>query len=422
MAANLGRDISDDAEVVTLRNAAWQAILPYTTSELLQLAPTLVGHIHNVVEALPPKVTLGASLGGPRVPAIPHVKVSMTMMPSALQMSVLSLSAAPPCSRSLSTSLGVSCPSPRQAVVDITDRPSHPLPHHLILTEVPSVVIPVPHPVPPSAHPVPSASLPILPPPASSSASASATASLHTFTKRPAPGNAGLLLVAMDHCPQEWWTYASCKQSKAKCHLAVGTHPPYVACMACLNRGCVCEPCPLKQKRNKKKHSPMPPPKSGTATASLVFHIMEKPTLLLTCAPFLTCIPPLLTRSSSATLLRDLISWHAEIERAMAEHQVACLVQNAAILRILQADNRRRMAWNNFALLMGNLGAPPYYDKGKGRMSSPVSIHDNSDTDVAGFANDPQTGDDSGDEDDEDNKYDDEDKDGDGSGSVMNVL
>ena len=65
--ANLGCNISNDAEVVTIRNVVWQAILLFATSEWLQLALTLVGHIHNVVEALPPRVMLGALLGGPHV-------------------------------------------------------------------------------------------------------------------------------------------------------------------------------------------------------------------------------------------------------------------------------------------------------------------------------------------------------------------
>ena len=164
-------------------------------------APTLVGHICNVVEALPPGVTLGASLGGPHVPAVPRVKVSVAVVPTASQMSALSLSAAPPRSRSLSTGLWVSHPSPCQAVVNITDCPTCPLPHRLIPTEGTSVVIPVPRPAPPSSCPVPSASSLVLPSPAS--ASALATAGLRAPAKQPAPGNAGLLLVAMDHRPQE---------------------------------------------------------------------------------------------------------------------------------------------------------------------------------------------------------------------------
>ena len=108
----------------------------------------------------------------------------------------------------------------------------------------------------------------------------------------------------------------------------------------------------------------------------------------------------------------------------MAEHHMACLVQDAAILCILQADDCCRLAWNNFALLMSNLGAPPHRDKGsKGHVSSPVSVHNDSDLEVTGFANDPQTGDDSGEKDDEDEEYGDKDEDeaADGSSGVMDV-
>ena len=171
---------------------------------------------------------------------------------------------------------------------------------------------------------------PVLPLPASASASASASAAagLHTSAKRLAPGDAGLPLVAMDQCPWEWQTCASCKQSKIKCCLAVGTRLPYVACTACLNRGHVCKPHPLEQKRNKKKKClPVPPPKLGAVTASLMFCVVEKPALLLNRTLFPTRLPPLPIQGSSDALLGDLISWHTKIERAMAEHHVACLTE-----------------------------------------------------------------------------------------------
>ena len=83
---------------------------------------------------------------------------------------------------------------------------------------------------------------------------------------------------------------------------------------------------------------------------------------------------------------------------------------------------------------MSNLGAPLRRNKGKGHTSSPISIHDNSDLDVAGFANNPQTGNNSGEEDKEDKEYGDkdeedkeygdknEDKAENRSSSVMDVL
>ena len=93
----------------------------------------------------------------------------------------------------------------------------------------------------------------------------------------------------------------------------------------------------------------------------------------------------------------------------MAEHAAACLAWDAALARILQADDRRRLAWNNFANLVGRLDSAPRRDKGKGRASSPLFIRDDLELDVAGFA-------DSGEADDDDDKDDDDEDNDEGEG------
>ena len=109
----------------------------------------------------------------------------------------------------------------------------------------------------------------------------------------------------------------------------------------------------------------------------------------------------------------------------MAEHAAACLARDAALARVLQADDRRRLAWNNFATLVGRLDSAPRRDKGKGRASSPLFIRDDSDLDVAGFADSGEADDD--DEDDEDDDEDDDEGEGEdedgavGGGGAMDV-
>ena len=79
----------------------------------------------------------------------------------------------------------------------------------------------------------------------------------------------------------------------------------------------------------------------------------------------------------------------------------------------LQADNRRRLAWNNFANLVGRLDSALCRDKGK-RHESPASVHDDLDLGIAGFAKDDAGDGDSGeDEDEEDGEDEDKDDDND---------
>ena len=130
---------------------------------------------------------------------------------------------------------------------------------------------------------------------------------------------------------------------------------------------------------------------------------------------FPTRLPSLPLHGSSEAPLGDLIAWHAEIERATAEHDAACLARDAALARVLQADDRRRLAWNNYATLVDRLDSAPRRDKGK-RRESPVSIHDDSDLGIAGFAEDDAgvDGDSGEDEDEEDGEDEDEDEDDEG--------
>lgn len=202
----------------------------------------------------------------------------------------------------------------------------------------------------------------------------------------------------------------SCTQYKSKCAPAVGTRPPYVACTACLNRGRLCEPRPLEPKKSKKEmSSPAPPPKSGAAAAPLRLEDEDKLALLLPGDPFPNGLPSLPIHGASGAPLGDLIIWHAEYERATREHNAACLERDAAVLRVFQADSRRRLSWNNFAKLSRKLGTRSDRDKGK-RRESPVSVHDDSDVYVAGFADSRAGTGDSGAEEDEEEEYDEEDE------------
>ena len=153
----------------------------------------------------------------------------------------------------------------------------------------------------------------------------------------------------------------------------------------------------------------VPPSKPVAAVTSLGSRALDRPPILLLWTSFLTRLPSLSLHGSSKALLGDLIAWHAEIERATAEHATACLAWDAALAHVLQADNCRRLAWNNFANLVGQLDSTLCRDKGK-RCKSPVSVHDDSDLGIAGFAEDNAGDGDSGeDEDEEDGKDEDED-------------
>ena len=96
---------------------------------------------------------------------------------------------------------------------------------------------------------------------------------------------------------------------------------------------------------------------------------------------------------------------------------------------VLQANDHCHLAWNNFANLMGRLDSVPCHNKGK-CCESPVSVHDNLDLGILGFAKDNagdgDLGEDKDKEDgeDEDEDDDDDDKDGDkdrNGGSAMDM-
>ena len=189
MATYIGKDVIIDSKINAVHEAARQAILPFTTSEWADLAPSLVSHVYDMVEALPAGVMLQESLKGPRAEG------SAAMVPAALQMSTQLLAAVAPHSRSPSTSSGV---SPCQAVVNITNHSAHPLPRRVIPTEVPSMVIPVA--ASSSACPVSAAPLPVAGP----------IAVTRSSRKWPA-------YKPLSHRPSGWHTCMWCNQQKSKC-------------------------------------------------------------------------------------------------------------------------------------------------------------------------------------------------------------
>ena len=379
----------EDAEVNAVQEVARWKILPFVTLEWVHLALSLINHICDVVEALPAGITLWELLEGLRMGG------SAAMVPSASQASVVSLTMVLPHSRSPSTGLGVSHPSPHQAVVDITDCPARLLLCWVILTEVPFVVILAM--ALSSTHPAFSAPLPIAGP------AAMARSSEKRLVYKPLP-----------HCPSRWCTCAWCNRWKSKCRPPVGVHPPY-SCMICLNLRQPCVLGPTKKRCICKACAEAPPSKLMAATASSGACALDRPPILLLQALFLTRLPSLLLHSSSEAPLVNLIAWHA----------AACLTWDAALAHVLQADNHHCLAWNNFTMLVGNLGTTPCHDKGK-HCKSPVLVHNNSDLGIVGFAGDDVGDDDSGkDEDKEDCKKDededrdkDNDEDGNGDGAM----
>ena len=293
MATYIGEDITVDAKINTVHKVAQQAILPFATLEWADLAPSLVSHVHDVVEALPAGVMLQESLEGP------CVEGSAAVVPTASQMLTQSLAAAAPHSRSPLTGSGV---SPHQAVVDITNCLACLLPCRVIPTEVPSVVIPV---VASSfARPVSTAPSPIAGPVAAACLS----------KKRPA-------YEPLPHHSSKWCTCAWCNRRKSKCQPLVGAQPPYSSCAICLNLRQPCIPGPAKMRQVHK----VPPSKPVAAVASSGSRALDRPLILLLQMSFLTQLPSLPLHSSSKAPLGDLIAWHTEIERVMAEHAAACL-------------------------------------------------------------------------------------------------
>jgi hypothetical protein len=145
-----------------------------------------------------------------------------------------------------------------------------------------------------------------------------------------------------------------------------------------MNKGRLCQPALAKPKQVKTKPSPALPPKSEAAGSLPVRRVMTKPALLPAGSAFPPSLPPLPIYGSFDAPLEDLLAWHSEIEKGQREHTAAVIARESAHLRVAQADRRRRLAWNSFASLMGDLGAPPRRDKGK-RRASPVSVEDESD-------------------------------------------
>ena len=305
-----------------------QTVLLLATSEWLRLAPSLLTGVRDTVAALPDGVTLGDALFRLPGSAAARAAASATVAPTVSQMSTLSLSAPGPHSRTPSAGSGASRPSPRQAVVDITDRPSRPLPRRLIPTKVPSVVIPV-------SRPAPSASSPVAGPAAAPSRSS---------VKRPAADMVTPAYMPLEHRPSGWPMCEFCRRRKSKCRPPVGAKPPYDACSVCLNLGQPCKPVPAKPPHVPKARAEAPPPKPVAAVASSGSSTLDRPPVLLLRESFPTRLPSLPLHGSSEALLGDLIAWHAEIERAMAEHAAAFLARDAALVRVLQADDRRGLA------------------------------------------------------------------------------
>ena len=161
-----------------------------------------------------------------KVPRSAVSRAEASAAPTASQMSTLSLFALALHLRTPSAGLGASHPSPRQAMVDITNHPACPLPHRLVPTEVPLVIIPV-------SHPMPSTSSPVTGPAATPSCSS---------IKRPAANVVTPAYTPLKHCPSNWPTYEWCHQHKSKCCPPVKAKPPYDTCSVCLN---LRQPCKL---------------------------------------------------------------------------------------------------------------------------------------------------------------------------------
>jgi hypothetical protein len=187
--------------------------------------------------------------------------------------------------------------------------------------------------------------------------------------------------------PDGWDVCAKCRHRKVSCRPPVGTEPPYTSCAACLNLGIVCVPVPQKSKRraNKKKSTAAQSKSKAPAGAPVVKGTAGLDYVPST-SPFPSELPPLPVYGSSLVPLADLLAWRSELEDAVREHTAAVVAREAAILRVGRADERRRVAYDNFTHLMGELEAPPgRRDKGKSR-ASPVSVDD--DSDAEGSADD----------------------------------
>ena len=344
--------------MLAVRDAVRKEILPYATSDWLRWAPSLVSHIHDVVEALPPGISLDESMRSEP----PRVEVSG---PSMSQSLTLPVPAASSLLRSSSTGSGASRPSPIQSVVDLTDRPARPLPRRVVPMEVPSVLVP---PLPVSfSRPAP---------PAPSPVAASASAARST-AKRPAAGAVTPAYEPLENRPSGWLTCAWCRRRKSKCRPPVGAEAPYSSCTVCLNLRQPCRPGPVKTKRAAKKTSPVVKPKALVA-ASPVGKGAAAPAPLGVDDPFPTVIPPLPTSGSFRVPLADIMAWRAELESAVYEHNAALFARNAAEERLVYADQRRRIAWDTYMSFSDRAGAPSGRpDKGK-RRASPVSVDDDS--------------------------------------------
>ena len=411
---------TEDTDLVTLDNQVHVALMPFTTSEWLEVVPTLLISVENLVKRLKPGVMIGEAY--PRLWGNRSLEAPLPVL-SPSQVSTPSSAAAPPSFSTPSTDSGATHPSPRVSDVGGATRPLPRSGHQWVGDTPPASVRFVilsrsritastsssdagaTPPFSSAATIVPSASSSH---PAVRSTAASATAP--TVSSGRSTRKHSSTVVSPTPHPDGLPACSRCRQKWRCCDLPSGATPPFVACCHCLKDRATCDigqagkagvlflllflflpdfsgsvPAP----RRPRHHQKVPPIRMDSPIAPvheesppvLAFDQIKLPILVppdssdrLPIEP-----PPLLKRGSASAPFGELIAWCAEIYAATREHtsvatnhRIAHVALDStisiyggakvdewvAVHRIEVAERRYKLAWTRYHSL---LGACPFF-------------------------------------------------------------
>lgn len=235
--------VEADKGVRELISSARDTLGFFITSEWIELAPDVVRGIEAGLRDLPPGVSLGDAFAATEpVPPPSQPLLVEPIAPSASQSSAASspMVAPPPLSATPSGSSGNTGPLGLDSDIEITARPSRPMPRKVprkarivtppVDTQTSSVAAP---------QVVPEIALPSQPAPAEVS---SAPVSTPAASTRSARKRSAADVSRGDGPPSDWKPCARCKHLKKGCAPDKEADPPYSACTLCLRTGKACEP------------------------------------------------------------------------------------------------------------------------------------------------------------------------------------
>ena len=242
----MGLDPSSNPVICALGDSMHNALLWYTTSDWVNLAPRVVEGLEGLMQELAPGVMLGDSFSDLAPGAAAAVTSPVAVSSSS---SLPSPSTAPPALCTLSSGSAISRPSSHDSGAEsATACPMCPLPKPKAaycskrIVSPPSDAAKSPvvatAPVAATCHPASlvhrAASSTVLTLVASQS---SAVPSCPAKRSAPAEG-----VSPIEPQPPGWRTCVFCKKHRSRCSPAKGSKPPYKACTSCINNGRECIP------------------------------------------------------------------------------------------------------------------------------------------------------------------------------------